>query len=202
MCDPAAEHFFCVFFSQQIQTPHSFSTCFPDGKMFSAGQLISHTAQVLQKFFIGRCVFDCTVNIPFDPLIPGRHFLFLSRLCFPVAMLLSSVSLAGAALLPGVLLCRGAALCGTAAHIAFAASEHAFFLSLFLAGLPALVTLPPLLIQWAEGMCFSRGLLRPGAAGPVGGWTGVAAAFSLACVAAIVCVLLERTAIPVLVSLV
>lgn len=135
---------------------------------------------------------------------PSRGFwlVFLSRLCFPVAMLLSSVSLAGAALLPGVLLCRGAALCGTAAHIAFAASDHAFFLSLFLAGLPALVTLPPLLIQWAEGMCFSRGLLRPGAAGPVGGWAGVAAAFSLACVAALVCVLLERTAIPVLVSLV
>ena len=42
---------------------------------------------------------------------PSRGFwlVFLSRLCFPVAMLLSSVSLAGAALLPGVLLCRGAA---------------------------------------------------------------------------------------------
>ena len=132
----------------------------------------------------------------------GLVLLFLSRLLCPAAALLASVSLAGPFLLPALLLCRGAALCGTAAHIVSTAPDHAFFLSFFLAGLPAVFTLPPLLIQWAEGIRFSRSLLHPAGGGFPGRGTGVLSAFFLSCLAACACIFLERTVIPVLVSLV
>ena len=132
----------------------------------------------------------------------GVWLLFLVRLAYPAAVLLASLSLAGPVLLPGLLLCRGAALCGTAAYVASAAPEHAFFLCLFLAGVPALLTLPPLLIQWAEGMSFSRGLLHPAAGGVSGRGGGLLWAFFLSCLGAGGCIFLERTVIPVLVSLV